>query len=109
MPDAPRPVSLCASLLEHLRRPIPLRFQSGPFARRELRAVSLLGWILLAVGVLGTYAAVSEGVQTRRCSRHDPVHGGRGDYCRQRHVASIPRWEACARDGGNGSYGAMTA
>jgi hypothetical protein len=61
MPDAPRPVSLCASLLEHLRRPIPLRFQSGPFARRELRAVSLLGWILLAVGVLGTYAAVSEG------------------------------------------------
>lgn len=61
MPDAQRPVSLCASLLEHLRRPIPLRCESGPFARRELRAVSLLGWILLAVGALGAYAAVSEG------------------------------------------------
>ena len=60
MPDPSRSVPVRASLLEQLRRPIPLRSESGTFSKRELRALSQLGWSLLALGLLGAYAAVSE-------------------------------------------------
>ena len=60
MANEPYPSSLRANLLDHLRRPISLGGASGTCSRRELRALALLGWVLLAVGALGAYATVSE-------------------------------------------------
>lgn len=60
MATEPCAPSLRANLLDQLRRPISLGSASGTCSRRELRALALLGWTLLAVGALGAYATISE-------------------------------------------------